>query len=77
MISFERIEINNTSYEDQNRIGEVSVFQTSTWLNFLAEVQKAEPIITAIKPDDVFLGYFIGLISHKIDLKILGSPFRG
>ena len=77
MISFERIEIDNTTYENKNRIGEVNVFQTSTWLNFLADVQNAEPVVAVVKSDGRFLGYFTGLISHILGLKILGSPPKG
>jgi lipid II:glycine glycyltransferase (peptidoglycan interpeptide bridge formation enzyme) len=77
MISIERIEIDDTSYEDKNQIGEVNIFQTSTWLNFIAEDQNVEPIVAVVKSDGRFLGYFTGLISHKYGLKILGSPFRG
>ena len=77
MINFERIGIDNATYEDKNHIGEVNIFQTSSWLNFIAEVQNAEPIVSVVKSDGNFLGYFTGLISHKFGLKILGSPFRG
>ena len=77
MISFERIEIDNTTYENKNQIGEVNVFQTSTWLNFLADVQNAEPVVAVVKSDGRFLGYFTGLISHILGLKILGSPPKG
>lgn len=77
MISFERISMDKISFEDINNIGEVNVFQTSTWLDFIAEVQNAEPIVAAVKSEGRFLGYFTGKIYHKFGLKILGSPYRG
>jgi lipid II:glycine glycyltransferase (peptidoglycan interpeptide bridge formation enzyme) len=77
MISFERIETEKINYEDINQIGEVNVFQTSAWLNFIAEVQNAESVIAAVKSDGRCLGYFTGLISHIFGLRILGSPPKG
>lgn len=77
MITIERTSITETTYEDMFSIGEINVFQTSTWLEYIADVQKAEPIVGIVKSDGKFLGYFIGLLSRKFGIKILGSPFRG
>jgi predicted RNA methylase len=53
------------------------VFQTPAWLSFLAETQKAEPVLAALKEGNDTLGYFTGLIVQQFGLKILGSPFQG
>ena len=77
MISFENLEMQKVDWEKVYAIGEVNVFQTSTWINFIAETEKAEPVITAVRSDGGIVGYFTGLIVRKHGLKILGSPFRG
>lgn len=77
MISFERINPECAACEDQAHNGEVNVFQTSTWLRFVADVQNAELVVAAVKSDGRFLGYFTGLITRVFGLKILGSPPKG
>lgn len=54
-----------------------TIFQTPAWLMFLAESQKAEPVIAALKHAGQTVGCFSGLIIRKFGLKILGSPFSG
>jgi hypothetical protein len=53
------------------------VFQTPEWIAFLAEAQRAEPVMAALHEGGETLGYFSGLLVRKFGLKILGSPFRG
>jgi len=77
MISFERIDIKDVPWASIESIGERNIFQIQAWLNFLKEIHKAEPIITAVKSDGNVIGYFTGLIVRRYGLKILGSPFRG
>ncbi len=77
MITFKRIDIATSAFEGKNHIGEANIFQTSTWINFVAEIHKADPVVAAVMSDGNLLGYFTGLITHKFGLKILGSPFRG
>ena len=60
-----------STYPDAN------VFQTPEWVSFVAETQKAEPVLAVLKEGNETLGYFTGLIIRKFGLKILGSPFRG
>ena len=76
MISFERIDMNNVPWTRIESIGEINIFQTQGWINFLKETQKAEPIIVEIKSNECIIGYFTGLVIRKFGLKILGSPFR-
>ena len=77
MISFERIDMNNDTWDKIKSVGQCNIFQTPWWINFLKETQRAEPIITEIKSNGSVLGYFTGLVVRKFGLKILGSPFRG
>lgn len=54
-----------------------TVFQTPAWLSFIAESQRAKPIIAALKRDNEILGYFNGFVVQKFGLRILCSPLRG
>ncbi len=58
-------------YPDRNQ------FQSKAWLEFLAEVQDAEPIIAILSHGDEELGRFSGLIVRRMGLKFLGSPLPG
>ncbi|MGO8676905.1 MAG: lipid II:glycine glycyltransferase FemX [Limisphaerales bacterium] len=51
--------------------------QSPAYLGFLAEDQRGQPVIAALKAGDELLGYFTGLVVKKFGCKILGSPFRG
>lgn len=77
MISFERLDIQKVDWENMSAVGEVNIFQTRTWLTFIEETEKAEPVVVAVKSDGDFVGYFTGLIVYKYGMKIIGSPFRG
>jgi hypothetical protein len=77
MISFERIDVNTVPWDQVTDIDGVNVFQTLPWLDFLQKNQKVEPVVVVVKSDGLLQGYFMGLITKKYGLKILGSPFRG
>lgn len=77
MISFQRLPFEDVKWEDSNIGDEINIFQTLPWLSFLAETQKAEPVIAAVESDGHLMGYFTGLIVNKYGIKVLGSPFRG
>ena len=42
-----------------------TVFQTPAWLSFIAETQKAQPILAALKECNDTLGYFTALTVKK------------
>lgn len=54
------------------------VTQTREWLAFVAETQRAEPVVASIHTDgDAPVGYFTGLVVRRAGLRILGSPLPG
>ena len=59
------------AYEDR------VVFQTREWLDFIAESQRARPVVAEIRDGRTVAGYFSGLVVRKMGLKILGSSFPG
>lgn len=54
-----------------------TVFTTYEWVTFLKKNQNAEPVILELLKGNSRMGYFVGLITKKVGLNILGSPFEG
>ena len=52
-------------------------FQSRAWIEFLAEVQQAEPIAAKLMDGGQEIGRFTGLMVNKFGLKVLGSPLPG
>ena len=77
MISFEPLNMVEIDWDEVAALGEVNIFQSSSWLKFLSDTHQAIPLIAAIKSDGHRIGYFTGVIVKKYGIKILGSPFRG
>ena len=53
------------------------VFQTREWLDFIAESQRASPVIAEIRDGSTIAGYFSGLVIRRFGVRILGSSFPG
>jgi len=77
MISFESMNIKDVDWRSIQDAGEINIFQTMPWLEFVRDTQQAEPLVTLIKADNHAVGFFTCLIVKKFGLRILGSPFRG
>ena len=54
-----------------------TIAQTREWVDFVAETQKAQPVMARILRNNESVGWFTGLIVRKLGLRILGSPFPG
>ena len=76
MITFEIIS-NDIPWDNILEFENYNVFQTPSWNNFLMETQNATPIVASIREGDQLLGYFTGLVTRKVGLKMLGCPLRG
>jgi CelD/BcsL family acetyltransferase involved in cellulose biosynthesis len=53
------------------------VFQTREWLAFVAETQRARPVVAAVNDGSTTVGYFTGLLVRRFGISILGSPMPG
>ncbi|MEV6346234.1 GNAT family N-acetyltransferase [Actinoplanes sp. NPDC051851] len=53
------------------------VFHTPEWLRFVAECQRAEPILATVTDGGATVGHFTGLLTRRYGLRILGSPMAG
>jgi CelD/BcsL family acetyltransferase involved in cellulose biosynthesis len=54
-----------------------TLFQSASWLRFLAETVRGELVLAALRDGNAECGYFAGMIVSKFGLRILGSPFPG
>lgn len=77
MISFELLDYNRVPWQELDQYHDRTVFQTKSWIDFIAESHSATPIIAVVKLKGRVLGYFTGLVVKKFGVKILGSPFSG
>ncbi len=77
MLTFKRLSSEEIPWAELDKYADRSVFQTRSWLEFVAESQRAEPVIARIDDNGRCQGYFSGLITRKAGLRILGSPFDG
>jgi hypothetical protein len=77
MAKFERIQFDPVAWEKTlSGFADRIVFQSPAWLAFVAETQRGEIVLAALKEQNETLGYFSGVVVRKFGLKILGSPFR-
>jgi Acetyltransferase (GNAT) domain len=78
MARFERVDLDAREWNDTlSTFADRIVFQTPAWISFLAEAQRGEPVLAALREGREILGYVTGLIVRRFGLKIFGSPFRG
>jgi hypothetical protein len=77
MIHFEPIDFAASEWRrDFETLSNRTIYQHPAWLRFVAETQRAEPVIVRIV-DGVHVGYFTGLIKRRFGVRVLGSPFPG
>jgi len=78
MLTFDRVHLSLENWGSTlQQYPDRTVYQSPAWLRFLAETQKGEIIIAALREGSAVLGYFSGLVIHKCGLRILGSPLPG
>ncbi len=71
------IELDKVNWQRLDQFQDRTVFQTREWLQFLAETQRATPIVAELTDGGTTAGYFSGLIFKRFGLRILGSSFPG
>jgi CelD/BcsL family acetyltransferase involved in cellulose biosynthesis len=54
-----------------------TVFQSSSWLQFLRESTRGELVLAALRNGQADCGYFAGMVITRFGLRILGSPLPG
>src|ERR1039458_8147529 len=76
-MKFYPIDIKAADWKRLDAFADRTVFQTRAWLQFVAESQKAQPVLAELRESSDVLGYFTGLTFSKFGMKVLGSSFPG
>lgn len=76
-MKFHPIDIKSADWKRLDKFADRTVFQTREWVRFIAEAQKAQPVLAELREKDEILGYFTGLTFSKFGMKVLGSSFPG
>lgn len=74
---FEQIAWAEYLSEDAPEFSGTSLFQSAPWIEFLSDVQHAEPVTAVLADGSDVLGRFTGLVVAKLGLTFLGSPLPG
>ena len=64
-------------WERLDAFGDRTVFQTREWLAFIAEAQRAQPVVAELREGSDVAGYFTALTIERFGVRILGSSFPG
>ena len=71
------LNFNQVDWRCLDSFADRTVFQTREWVSFVAESQRAKPVIAELSEGGRIVGYFTGLTFTRFGVKILGSSFPG
>jgi Acetyltransferase (GNAT) domain len=71
------VELGKVNWQRLDQFEDRTVFQTREWLQFLAETQRATPVVLELTDGSATAGYFTGPVFRRFGLRILGSSFPG
>jgi hypothetical protein len=77
MLDVKRLQSHEVPWDALDAFPDRVVFQTREWLAFIAESQRATPVVAELREGNAVAGYFSGLVVRKFGLPILGSSFPG
>lgn len=77
MLRLHRVEPTAALWAAREGYADRLIFHTEPWLRFVAETQRAEPVLATIADGDAEVGHFTGLLTKRYGLRILGSPMAG
>jgi CelD/BcsL family acetyltransferase involved in cellulose biosynthesis len=77
MLRLHRVEPTASLWADRATYDDRLIFHTPAWLNFVAETQRAEPVLATVTDGGTTVGHFTGLLTRRYGLRILGSPMAG
>jgi hypothetical protein len=77
VLKFHPIDFDHAPWEKLDQFEDRNVFQSRQWINFLANTQKATPVLGELRDGADSLGFFTGLIVRRMGMRILGSSFPG
>ena len=71
------IDFESGKWAQLDQFADRTVFQTSGWVRFVSQSQKATPVLAELRDGGEVVGYFTGLTFTKFGVKVLGSSFPG
>ncbi|MET0418841.1 MAG: GNAT family N-acetyltransferase [Actinoplanes sp.] len=77
MLRLHRVEPTPALWTDRAGYDDRLIFHTEPWLRFVAESQRAEPVLATVTDGGATVGHFTGLLTKRYGLRILGSPMAG
>ncbi|WP_255657525.1 GNAT family N-acetyltransferase [Actinoplanes sp. L3-i22] len=77
MLRLQRVEPAPALHADRATYQDRLIFHTPEWLAFVAECQRAEPLLATVSEGGTTVGHFTGLLTRRYGLRILGSPMAG
>jgi CelD/BcsL family acetyltransferase involved in cellulose biosynthesis len=77
MLRLQRVEPTAALWADRATYPDRLIFHTEPWLRFVAQSQRAEPVLATITDGRAAVGHFTGLLTRRYGLRILGSPMAG
>ncbi|RSM72284.1 amino-acid racemase [Actinoplanes sp. ATCC 53533] len=77
MLALHRVEPTAALWADRATYDDRLIFHTEEWLRFVAESQRAEPVLATVTDGTRAVGHFTGLVTKRYGLRILGSPMAG
>jgi CelD/BcsL family acetyltransferase involved in cellulose biosynthesis len=77
MLRWDRVTPTAALWADRQTYDDRLIFHTPEWLRFVAESQRAEPVLATIADGGTVVGHFTGLLTRRFGLRILGSPMAG
>src|SRR6266487_5272067 len=73
----EIIDFERADWKHLDSFADRTVFQTREWVHFVAETQKATPVLAQLSANGKLVGYFTGLTFTRFGIKVLGGSFPG
>jgi CelD/BcsL family acetyltransferase involved in cellulose biosynthesis len=77
MLALHRVEPTAALWADRATYDDRLIFHTEEWLRFVAESQRAKPLLATVTDGTRTVGHFTGLVTKRYGLRILGSPMAG
>ncbi|MCY1142394.1 GNAT family N-acetyltransferase [Actinoplanes sp. Pm04-4] len=77
MLRLHRVEPTAELWAERATYDDRLIFHTEPWLRFVAEAQRAEPVLARVTDGERTVGHFTGLLTKRFGLRILGSPMAG
>jgi CelD/BcsL family acetyltransferase involved in cellulose biosynthesis len=77
MLRLRRVAPTAELWADRATYDDRLIFHTEQWLRFVAETQRAEPVLATVTDGPRTVGHFTGLVTKRYGLRILGSPMAG